>query len=359
MQVTREQALAFRLSGHHLHERTDPLTAIAATGLQESPPGWATVALHARAHGEPDPADVVTVNAMRHAPFTVPATDLDVFTRALVPEDDAGLKKFVGSLPAREVAEHGLTPREGLRLTEDATRDALKDGPLGLNELHQALRERLDGTGMLAYCRGCDSHHVRSGFWRGMGPLGVTVMPAKSTWALAPEPAMPLEDARKELARRFLRAYGPATHSQLADWAGCGPKHAKLLLAAIDDEVEDVRYAGRTAFVLAEDLARLGDPPAADGVRLLGGFDPYVAQPDRDALVGGRDGNVLRKKMFPAVGRPNVVLVEGELAGLWTARKKGAALDVTVEWRTKKRVDLGPELEAVARLRGADRVQLH
>ncbi len=80
---------------------------------------------------------------------------------------------------------------------------------------HQALRERLP-AGLLPWCRGCQSHHVRPGLWRALGPLGVTEMPEKATYALAAEPEMALDDAREELARRFLRCYGPATHTHLA-----------------------------------------------------------------------------------------------------------------------------------------------
>ncbi len=83
-----DQALAFRLAGHHLHARTDPLTAVAACGLQEFPPGWAAVAPHARSAGEPAREEVVVVNAMRGAPYLVPRADVAVFTRALVPDDD-------------------------------------------------------------------------------------------------------------------------------------------------------------------------------------------------------------------------------------------------------------------------------
>lgn len=347
MRIDPEQALAFRRAGQHLHARTDdPLTAIGACGLQDSPPGWWPIALHARCTTTTVPDGAATqVNAMRHAPFVVPTEDLDVFTRALVPEDAAGLKRYVGNRPAREIAEHDLTPREALDLVADAARDALRDGPLELNPFHQALRERLPDA-VLPYCRGCDSHHVRSGLWRGLGPLGVTVMPARSTWALAPEATMPLDGARKEAVRRFLRTHGPATHTHLSDWAGCGPEHAKLLLGLVDDELEDL---GRH-WLLAEDLPRYEDPPPSTGVRVLGGFDPYLAQPDRDALVPDEG---LRKRMFPALGRPNVVLVDGAISALVRARKKGKRLDFEVEWLGGERAELEEELGDVARLRGA------
>lgn len=345
LDIDRRQALAFRVAGHHLHERTDPLTAIAACALQEYPPGWSAVALHARADGELDPSTVVTVNAMRGAPYVVPRRDVAIFTAALVPED-AGLKSLVGTRTAGEVIEVGLSVREALDLVASAARDALADGPLDRDAFHQALRERLP-EGLLPWCPGCKSHHVRPGLWRALGPLGITHMPAKATFALADFPRIPIAEARAELVRRFLRCYGPTTHSELAAWGQTSPAHAKALFRAIDDELEPVRVDGRRGWILAEDVSRLEDPPPAHGVRLLGGFDPYVAQPDRGTLTPDL---ALRKRLFTPVGRPGVVLHDGVLAGLWRGRKKGTVLHVDVEWLGEP-VDLGAEAEAVARLR--------
>jgi hypothetical protein len=345
LEVDSDQALAFRVAGHNLHERTDPLTAIAACGLQEFPPGWFTVALHARARGEPDPSDVVTVNAMRGAPYVVPVRDVAIFTQALVPED-AGLKSLVGSGVAREVADAGMTVREALDRVADAAREGLAEGPLDRDAFHQAMRERLPDS-LLPWCRGCQSHHVRPGLWRALGPLGVTHMPGKATYALANPPHVALEEARAELARRFLRSFGPATHSQLASWAQTAPAHAKALFAAVEDELEQVQVDGRRRWILAEELPRLESPPAAAGVRLLGGHDAYVAQPDRDALTPDAG---LRKRLFPAVGRPGVVLSDGHLAGLWRGRKKSDVLEIELDWIGEP-VDVTSEAEAVARLR--------
>ena len=344
--VEREQALAFRLAGQHLHERTDPLVAVAACGLQDYPPGWAAVALYARSGGELDDADVVTVNAMRGSPYVVPRRDIAVFTAALVPGDD-GLRALVGALTAKELAAEGIAPREALDRVAAAAREGLADGPLERDAFHQALRERLPGA-LLPLCRGCQSHHVRPGLWRALGPLGVTYMPAKATYALAQPTAMDLDEARAELMRRFLRCFGPATHSQLAAWAQTAPAHAKALFAAVEAELEAVRLEGRTAFVLAHEVSTLEGPPAARGLRLLGGHDPYVGQPAREALV---PDPALRKQVFVSVGRPGVVLHDGALVGLWRARKRGEVLDVTVEWLGEP-VDVDDEAQAVARLRG-------
>lgn len=283
---------------------------------------------------------------MRGSPYVVPRADAAVFTAALVPDDD-GLKALVGSLVAKEVAAAGFTVREAVDRVVAAAREGLAGGPLERDDFHQAMRERLP-DGLLPWCRGCESHHVRPGLWRALGPLGVTVMPQRATWALAEPAALDVGEAQHELVRRFLRCFGPATHSQLAAWAQTAPAHAKALFARMQDELELVRLGGRKAWALAEDAGRLASPPPATGVRLLGGHDPYVAQPDRETLVPDA---ALRKRMFPAVGRPGVVLHDGGLAGIWRGRKKGETLDVEVEWLTEP-ADVEDEAQAVARLRG-------
>ena len=344
--VAADQALAFRVAGHHLDRRVGAEEAVAAFGLQEYPPEWgALAALRARSLDDL-PAATVTVNALRGSPYVVRRADARIFTAALVPEDEAGLRALIGP-PAKEAAAAGYGVREALELVAAAARDGLAAGPLDRDAFHQAMRERLP-DGLLPWCRGCQSHHVRPGFWRALGPFEVTEMPAKATWGLADPPAMPIEDARAELVRRFLRVYGPATHSQLASLAKTAPNHAKRLFAAIADELEPAAVDGRKGFVLAEDAGRLESPPAAKGVRLLGGHDLYVAQPDRAALVPDAR---LRKRLFPSVGRPGAVLVDGVLTGLWRGHKQGEVLEVAVEWLGDA-ADVAEEAEAIARLRG-------
>lgn len=353
MEIDREQALAFRIAGQHLHRRTDPETAIAACGLQEYPPGWAAIALHARARGQPDSTELVTVNALRGAPYVVPRRDVGVFTAALVPDDDEGLEVLVGRVATLEAKAGGLSARQGLELVAEAARDCLADGPLDRDEFHQALRERLPES-LLPWCGGCKSHHVRPGFWRKLGPLGVTEMPGKATYALAKPSRAPIAGSRAELVRRFLRCFGPATHSHLAAWGQTAPSHAKALFAGVESELEQISLEGGRRWVLAEDLSRLEAPAQARGVRMIGGHDPYVGQPDRETLVPDK---TLRKKMFPAIGRPGVVLRDGSMAGLWKGRKKGNVLEIETEWLGPE-VDLGREAKAIARLRGCESAHL-
>ncbi|MET7465569.1 winged helix DNA-binding domain-containing protein [Nonomuraea sp. NPDC005501] len=129
-----------------------------------------------------------------------------------------------------------------------------------------------------------------------------------------------------ELLRRYLTAYGPATPQEFALWLGAPRSSAVRLFGAA--ELEEVRLEGRPAWVLPGDTEVPGGPPR--GVRLLPYFDAYVvagrprellfprAAAER-ALTGGQAGN------FP------VLLVDGEVAGVWHQRRSGRRLHVTVE----------------------------
>ena len=264
-----------------------------------------------------------------------------------MPEDEAGLKSLVGSAPAKEVIEEGYEVGEALALVAAAAREGLADGPLDRDAFHQAMRERLP-DGLLPWCRGCQSHHVRPGFWRALGPLEVTVMPGKATWALADPPSMSLDDARAELVRRFLRVYGPATHSQLASWAQT---------AAVARETA-VRGSARRSWRRLRSRAGAGScwrrtwtgssrrrPRPAFGCSAA--TTPTSPSPTaRRSCPTPR----VRKKLFPPVGRPGVVLADGALAGLWRGHKQGDVLEVAVEWLGEP-VDVAEEAAAIAALR--------
>ena len=347
--VSVEQALAFRVAGHHLDRRVGAGEAVAAFGLQEYPPEWgALAALRARSD-EPLPGDVVQVNAFRGSPYVVRRADARMFTAALVPEDEAGLKALVGSASAKEVIDEGFNVRDALDRVAAAAREGLADGPLDRDAFHQAMRERLP-DGLLPWCRGCQSHHVRPGFWRALGPLEVTEMPEKATWA----PRRPAGHAARGGARRA-RAALPARlragDALAARVAGADRGLARQAPVRGDRRRARARRGRGPQGVRAGGGCRAAGVAAGGaGVRLLGGHDPYVAQPDREALVPDA---ALRKRLFPSVGRPGAVLADGVLAGLWRGYKKGDVLEVGVEWLGDP-VDVAEEAEAIARIRGCE-----
>ncbi|MBX5443300.1 MAG: winged helix DNA-binding domain-containing protein [Solirubrobacteraceae bacterium] len=176
--------------------------------------------------------------------------------------------------------------------------------------------------------------------------------PARRPAPLRPRRPRPAADPA-EAVRRFLRWYGPATAGDVADWAGLARPHARRLWDAVAGELADAP-GGRS--LLAADQAALADPPAARGVRLLPPGDPLLQKANRTALV---PDEAVRRRLFRPVASPGAVLRDGRLAGLWRARARGRALELTVEPIGRlRRDDLEAEARRVAALRGAADLRL-
>jgi len=137
--------------------------------------------------------------------------------------------------------------------------------------------------------------------------------------------------ALTEVLRRFLAAYGPATHQEFARWFHMEERAAADLFRSLRTEVMEVDVEGWRAWLPAADTADEPASPAAGGsVLLLPHFDCYVV------------GAYPRERFLPAVwaerGLPRgtasqlpVLLVDGVVGGLWHRRRTGRKLEITVE----------------------------
>lgn len=172
-----------------------------------------------------------------------------------------------------------------------------------------------------------------------------------------PPKARAVKDPGGELARRFLRAYGPARPKLLAGWAGLATSHATALWERAGPLVR-VDLDGRKAWALAEDQPALTNAGQADGVRLLANRDPLHAGRDRELV----PDPAVRKRIWTALGGPGTVLVGGEVAGLWRPAKQGKRLLVTVEplgdLTPAAKEELAAEAQRIAPFRGADTGEL-
>ena len=68
-------------------------------------------------------------------------------------------------------------------------------------------------------------------------------------------------------------------------------------------------------------MAELAKPDEPRLVRLLGPFDPYLQARDRDLIVPDKSAH---KALWPVLGRPGVVFVDGEVVGMWRTKASGA-----------------------------------
>jgi hypothetical protein len=349
--VSGRAAVALRAVRQHLGERLGPGCAAdaAVVGLQDTPPGAAGLALAARLRDATE-ADLDTL-------VIVPTIldDLALFTAGLEPPDDAAAKALIGN--AWKFLGT-VTPLEALDRVSQAVADALAAGPLDRDTFHEALRERLPAS-LLWWCRGCNSHHVHPSLWRATGIRGVLSIAGRdgrTAIFAAPPAAPPVEDPGGMLAHRFLWAYGPSTPSLFAKWAGIAPSHAKALWARAG-ELQEVTLEGKRAWALASDHDAFADPPAVTGVRLLGGYDPYLAGRDRELLLPRAED---RKRLWTILGNPGAVLLDGAIAGTWRAAKQGRRLVVTVASfgpRLPARA-LSAEARTLARWRGVEDVEV-
>jgi len=130
-------------------------------------------------------------------------------------------------------------------------------------------------------------------------------------------PELPVEDARAELVRRWLRTFGPGTRDDIRWWTGWTVAAVKQALAEIG-AVEVDLDGGETGYVLADDL----DPAESPGpwVALLPALDATtMGWTSRDWYLGQ-----YRKALFDTSGNAGpTVWVDGRIVGGWTQRDTG------------------------------------
>jgi hypothetical protein len=250
-------------------------------------PRAALLSIHARVEGAGPSAwedtSLVQVWGPRYHVYVVAARDLAVFTLGRLP-DGGKIRGRAEDLAARLHVVLG-----GAQMRYDEAGQAL--GVHGNNLRYAAL------TGRLA---------IR---WEGARLPTVWTVPLPEI-----EPA----EATRELARRFLHSFGPATPEAFAKWAGIGARKA---VAAFDDlgaELIPVLTPSGDARMLARDEATIREPPApAAAARLLPSGDAYtlgVTSEDRALLVP--DANQRRDLWTPRVW-PGALLVAGKVVGTW------------------------------------------
>jgi len=125
-----------------------------------------------------------------------------------------------------------------------------------------------------------------------------------------------------ELARRYLRSYGPATVSDFSYWSGMRVRDARPAFEAISDMTEEVSISGqrRKYLVLKEDMAQLcGTEDLSTHVRLLPQFDALVmGHRDKTRFI---DPSHKSDIFLPRAGIAATILLDGMVTGVWKIRK--------------------------------------
>jgi Winged helix DNA-binding domain len=303
--IDGDRLSAFRACATHLDKRLAAGEHIEAAigGLQDSAPRAGLLALHARMEhvGPGDWEDPKLVQIwLRWADYLVPRRDVGVFT--------------VGALPRL------AGQRSALHHLADAVVRVLDGRARTARQVAESMSE-LPAPTTLRLCSVTGKVHIR---WDAHTTV---LLPAdRAEPAATCDPGLcevDEEEARRELARRFLAWLGPARAVDFAVWAGVGRDDAEATWRGLGRELVVVPVNGVEASLLASDedaFSRRGF--AAAGVRLLPMGDPYLYPRAALALLPppvelterlGRD-EVTPRVVNSLTGR---VLLDGRLVASW------------------------------------------
>jgi hypothetical protein len=324
------QVNTWRLSQHHLLQRAAPrdlgkvVTRIG--GVQAQLMSAAELSLWARVEGL-KPADVqnslwrdrslIKTWAMRGTLHLLEAGEFPLYVAARAA---VAIKR-----PPSYYSYHGVTPEELAAILVNIP-EVLSDVPMTREQLASAVAERsgsanlrevlLSGWGALLkpsafrgdICfgpnQGQNVTFVRPDRWIPSNPREIQRQ--------AIEPA----EALKEMARRYLNAYGPATAEDFGRWWGIQPGPAKKVFKSLGDEVVPVDVEGWKAWALGSTIEQIQTLEPAHLVRLLPQFDAYTVGISRDCepvLANEFKSRVYRSQGWISA----VVLIDGRIDGTW------------------------------------------
>ena len=268
-------------------------------------PRAALLSIHARVEGTgpstwEDPS-LVQLWGPRFSAYVVAAPDLAVFSLGRLPQDGA-----------RRLLAEDLAAR--LHAFLDGRKMTYGEAGRGLGEHPNRLR----------YAAPTGTVLIR---WDGARQPMIWTVPA---------PEVDPQEARLELARRYLHVFGPGTPEAFAQWAGIVPARGRAALDALHDSLTPVRSPVGDGWILAGDepAFRAAAGPTAPA-RLLPSGDAYflLQGADREILVADADR---RQALWTPRVWPGAVLVAGELVGTW----RRAEATVTIQsWRGLSRAE--------------------
>jgi uncharacterized protein YcaQ len=339
--ISNKTIAAFRLQRHHFLD-SKPADAVTICrdicGAQAQVVSSAYQQLWTRNHAitraEIEDAlwtkrTLIKTSLMRQTLHIIPTDEFQLYIAAVKP------CRLAGAL--RIMAKFGINREEADTLTE-LIMSALSKGPLGRAAIHAAVRPKVSkrvhawmervwsilrlpvAEGLICYGSGENKeiNFIRVDRWLPDITLkSITVV-----------------DAQCDLFRKYLSAYGPATAADFAHWAGISMAEAKQIPPLLKSELAEVTAENKRCFLLAKDVSVLNKTAAGKScIRLLPSFDTYLlAHREKDHL--------LRAKHYKRVYRNQawispVVLIDGEIAGIWSYKLKSKKLLVEIDLFSK------------------------
>ena len=320
LRLTRPQILAFRRRVGALEERmpegSESLRRAAWAGLQDSMPRAALLALHARVDGvQPstwNDRSLAQLWGPRYRTYVVAKRDFALFSLGRHPDNAKS------RLRAERIAAQLHAQLDGARMKDGEVGRALGVNP---NSFRYAAT-----TGTVA---------IR---WEGAR--------APTVWTV-PAPRMDPAEACRELARRYLRIFGPTTADGFARWAGISRRSAANAFTSLEGSLLPVRSPLGDEWLLVEDEPAMGAAEIAPAAaRLLPSGDAYflLDGAERELLVPRADQ---RERLWTSRVWPGALLVEGEIRGTWRRAQHTVQIDAWARLSRARRDAIEAEARAL------------
>ena len=328
VEVSLTAAALFNLERHHLVERSprsrlldvvDDMLGVNAQGILNAYLSlWSRMRSLSPNHLDEalyDRRELVKTWLMRNTVHIVSSRLLPLYRRALLTALLERWNRWAMRVGAKaEVDEWRPLYQRVLRL--------LDDGPL-------TIREMLTLLGWGKADRLLLNRVVREMSLMGMlchaGALGPWYHAAEYRFARIDRWLKPIplqiseEEAGRELARRYLRAYGPASPRDFAYWSGMRVREAREIFESLN--LVEVEVEGERLLLLDEDVDPLLEASEGEGaVRLLPAFDSLI--------MGHRD----KRRLIPPGYKSRIFLPRGDVAatlllghrigGTWSLKKQ-------------------------------------
>lgn len=332
--VTRSQVLSFRVRAQQLDLSAVELAhaAVLDIGVQDTGPygaGWALANRGVDMSGLSGD-ELVRVWTIRGAPHLYRRADLPLVAAAVEPfsDADAGKRIFDATKPLKAA---GISNLAALDAVASAMRSVVTK-PIAKGEVSTQLTALMDPP-YLRFCRACNATHLYEMPFR-LAALraGLELEEGTSPPVLRRVPDFERADKateRYDVVRAYLRLLGPATPKHVADYLD---SPVKDVTARWPRDVVEVSVEGESRWVLSADAGALASERVTTdrvtATRLLGPFDLFLQARDRPLLV---DDPARAKALWPVLGRPGAILIDGEIAGMWRPRKSGKSFRVHVK----------------------------
>jgi hypothetical protein len=276
----------------------------------------------------------------------------------LIPTEDAGwwlplFEPETERWSRRRLEQLGLPEARQDKALDVIARSLADEGPLTRTEA----RDRVEAAGV-KLSQQTGMHIALTAVLSGIACLGpdrgkTTCLVRREDW-IGKAPSFDRDRALAELARRYIRAFAPATDRDFAYWSGLPLRDVRAGLESISGEIEEVPVGDETMLAPRGGLPRL---PVTGQVRMLGNFDTYLlGWKKREFSVAGEHAIHVKEGGGGWI-RP-VILKDGIVVGGWRSSRKGDRLEITINLPKAERQRLGPKIDAevadIARFEGIE-----